>query len=397
MMFGSNPLTSGAGRRRLSGGGNDRILLEAIRRNPGISRPALSRATGISSSGVALIVNRLLEGGLVVEERLKEYGQVGRRPTSLRVAYDQLLAVGVEIDRSESRVALVDFSGKLLRCRAVPWHPQPDVFLSHAHEAICSIAAHADPMKLLGVGVSVPGSLEADRGRVIAAVNLNWYGLEIDEPLRDGLTVPVYYQNNANLCALAEGWFSSPGEQSYRDFIYVLAAQGLGTGIIVNGQLLRGASSVGGEFGHTVLYIDGRKCACGNRGCWEQYASEGALCRTYGELAGCSSGEAEYTGETIVQAARSGDVAAQQALARTASDLALGFINIMAVFDPEAIVLGGYLANAWELVADTVWGVIRSRAPQYSLGRLRILPARHGRDSVLMGAAALVFSHWCFS
>ena len=383
------PIRKGALRKA-----NDRLLLDIIRRSPGISRTELGRLTGSASSSITLMINRLVQAGLLMEEPVKRRRRLGRRPTSLRLASGHIMAVAVDISQSGPRLALVDLSGKLIRELRLNWHEDTAVLVPRIHSAIRSLLHQSDPAQVLGVGVSVPGSLDSRTGRVIASVNLDWYDMDLGAELRGDLALPFHYRNNANLCALAEQWFIDPQEKPLRDFIYVLAIDGLGTGITVNGHLLQGASAVGGEFGHTILYPDGLKCACGNHGCWEQYASEGALIRIYGELSGSSNGDFRGTGTDIVRLARQGHPPAMQALRQTASDLGLGFLNVISVFDPEAIIVGGYLKEAWDLIEDQVWQVLRARAPHYALHRLRIFPARHGSDSTVLGAASLVFHHF---
>jgi glucokinase len=147
---------------------------------------------------------------------------------------------------------------------------------------------------------------------------------------------------------------------------------------------------MGGEFGHIVLYPDGRKCSCGGRGCLEQYASDTALCRSYAEAAQQDGVDALE----VVRRARAGDAAACQALHKAARDLGLGLTSLLWIFNPEAIIMGGFLAAAWDLVQDTVWTTLRARLPNYLLSSLRIYPSQHAADAAVLGAAALVFSRF---
>jgi predicted NBD/HSP70 family sugar kinase len=138
-----------------------------------------------------------------------------------------------------------------------------------------------------------------------------------------------------------------------------------------------------------MLYPDGRRCPCGNTGCWEQYASDLALTRLYAERTGAQASPVD-----IVRRARAAEPAALEALREAAHHAGLGFVNLIMALNPEAIVVGDYLAEAWDLVEDCVWAVVRSRVPAYYLSGVRILPSRHVADSSLLGAAALVFSQF---
>ena len=385
--------TRGALRKSALRQANERLLLNAIRQNPAISRSDLARITGLSPSSISFIVNRLKREKMVFEEAVANHSQVGRRPTALRLAQDAKRAIAVEVALSGSRVALVDLAGGIVPERLVPWHPNHEILTHRIQSTIRSILGQLDPKQVLGIGVGLPGTVETASGRIIAAENLNWFNLEFGKLLKGRLALPFYFENNAKVAALAERWFTEPGRKAPRDFVFITPVGGLGTGIVTNGHLLQGASGMAGEFGHIVLYPDGRKCPCGNRGCLEQYASDEALCRRYAEEAGADD-QRPSDASSIVRMAREGDPTAARALTETARDLALGFVNLVWVFNPEVLVVGGFIAEGWDIVEETIWQVLRSRAPHYILAGLRIYPSRHASDTVLLGAASLVFAQF---
>lgn len=368
---------------------NERLVLNAVRQNPGVSRSDLARMTGLSPSSVTFIVNRLIRERMLSEDRTESRPQVGRRPTALRLRPEAMMAVAADISLSGATVALIDQAAKAVRRRTIDWHPNPELFLGKVHLAIHSILDSLSAKQVLGVGVGVPGFLDRATGRVIGAENLGWFGVEAGALLRKRLACPFWYENNAKLSALAEMWFPASGAKPLRDFVFVTMRGGLGTGVILNGQVLQGASSAAAEFGHTMLYPDGRRCPCGNTGCWEQYASDLALGRLYSERA-----HGETSPEEIVRRARAGETAALEALREAAHHAGMGFVNLIMALNPEAIVVGDYLAQAWDLVEDLVWSVVRSRVPAYYLTGVRIFPSQHAADSSLLGAAALVFSQF---
>jgi predicted NBD/HSP70 family sugar kinase len=239
----------------------------------------------------------------------------------------------------------------------------------------------------------LPGFSDRTTGKVIAAENFNWTGIEAGRQLRKDLPFPFYYENSAKLRALAETWFSPSEGKAMRDFVFVTMRGGLGTGVIVNGQILQGAFSAAAEFGHTILYPEGRRCACGNTGCWEQYASDLAVSRAYAERTKTQSG-GEVDAEVVVQRARQGDPAAIGVLNETAGYIALGLVNVIMVLNPEAIILGDYAAAGWDLMQERIWNVLRARVPAYYLGGVRIFPSEHVANSSLKGCVALVLSHY---
>lgn len=374
---------------------NERLVLAAVRQNPLISRTELGRMTGLAPSSISFIVNRLIQAAMLVEEPSKNHTQLGRRPTALRVAAHAMMAIGVEISASESRVALADLAGHILQQKRIPWHASHEILVQRIDAAILAILRQHGPKPILGVGVACPGTVDSTAGKVIAAENLNWFNVDLHSMLRARLAVPIYYENAARLSALAERWFAEPGRKPLQNFIFVTPRGGLGTGIVADGHLLRGASGMAGEFGHISLYPDGQRCPCGNQGCWEQYASDKALRRLYAEHAEKSlEGQVAPDAGAIVRMARRGDPVARRVLKQVACDLGLGFVNLIFVFNPEAVIVGDFIAEAWDIVEETVWQVVRSRAPQYALAGLRIFPSQHAADSSLLGAVSLVFSHF---
>jgi predicted NBD/HSP70 family sugar kinase len=287
---------------------------------------------------------------------------------------------------------VVDMNDAIVARKAVPWHDNYSLFFERVNAALRSLLESMSPGQALGVGVALPGFIDEDTGRVLAAENFNWLGVDAGELLRRDLPVPFHFENTARLSALAEMWSSERGPNALRHFVSITARGGLGTGVIIDGQLLRGSSSAGAEFGHISIYPEGRRCICGNTGCWEQYASDLALARIYREESGLSGAEADA--EAIVIRARAGDVFALRGLTETARHVGLGFVNLVMALNPQAIVLSDYLAESWDLIEDTVWTVLRGRVAPYYLSGLRIFPSRHGAESSLRGAVALVFSRF---
>ncbi|MCL4797686.1 MAG: ROK family transcriptional regulator [Bryobacteraceae bacterium] len=371
---------------------NERLLLNMIRQNADLSRADIVRITGFSASSVTYIIKRMIKAGLVCETPSNRPARVGRQPLTLRLKPEALIAAGVEILGTGARVITADLHGNFLAQRFVPWELDHIVFLVRVRDAIRALTSNLGGRNLLGVGVSLPGSIDRANGRVIAAENLGWFDVDAGGILSQGSSVSFYYGNDAHLGALAERWFCEPGTRPLENFVYVILRQGLGTGVMVDGSLLRGATGEASEFGHTTLFADGRRCLCGSVGCWEEYASQRALERLFAEKAGLSNGSAEADAEQIIRLAREGDRRALSVLEEVAGYLGMGFANINAALNPEAIVVGDYLASAWDLMKDWVWDTLRSRAPQRQVRLLRIFPSRHGADSTLLGTVALVLS-----
>lgn len=368
---------------------NERMILNILRQNQDVSRSDIVRMTGLSPSSVTFIVNRLMSEGLISVDRKSIPVQTGRPPISLRLAPESMYAVGAEISRQGARVRAADLGNRILLERRVSWHVSPAIMLGRVRTALSGAISKFPGRRLMGVAVGIPGTVARDSGYVIAAEDLGWFDVDAGRILSEGMSVKPIIENDAKLAAFAEHWFHPEG--GGWNFIFVGGVRGLGTGVFVDGHLLQGASGEGSEFGHIVLYPDGRPCLCGGRGCWEEYASARALERLYSER--CAAAPPASASE-IIRSARQGEPQAVAALRETAVHVGLGFVNLRQAFDPEAIIVGNYLAESWDLIQEIVWGVLRDRIPARYLERLRIERAAHTEDSTLVGSIGLVLSMW---
>jgi predicted NBD/HSP70 family sugar kinase len=385
--------TSGALKKSALREANERLVLNTIRQNPSLSRADIVRITGLSPSSVTFIVKWLKSDDIICEYKTENWSQVGRLPTAIRLRANARVGIGVELGLAGGRIIVADLSDAIVSRKTIPWHSNHGVFLDKVHKALLAFASQYSSDQVLGIGVALPGFIDRATGRVIAAENVQWFGVEVGETLRRNLDIPVYFENAAKLSALAEMWSADRERQPLRDFVSVIARGGLGTGVIINGEILQGSTFGASEFGHIPIFADGRKCSCGNSGCWEQYASDFAFSRLYSDRARLAPGD-ELEPETIIAKVRAGDPMAAEVLREVAQYVGLGFVNLIMALNPQAIVIGDYLADAWDLLEDTVWGVLRRRVPAYYLSGIRILPSRHRADAPLAGAVALVLSRF---
>lgn len=385
--------TQGALRKSALRQANERLVLNCIRENPQLSRVEVSRVTGLSPSSITFIVRRLEKEKLVVEDRGAEpVAQVGRPPTILQLAAGARYAVGVDISPTGSRLAVADWTGRIVESHCMEWQPEPETMLRMLHAAIRNVVAAKPSRRILGVGVSVPGTWDAAAQTVTTAVNLGWKDVLVAPILERGSDVPFYFDNNANLSALGERWFRSPGAKPFEDFVFVTLGAGIGTGLIVGGHVLHGAFGRAGEFGHMTLFPEGRRCLCGNNGCWEEYASDRALIRMVEERTGVRLSIAE-----IVDRVRSDDPGVREAVEEAAAHLALGFANLIIGLNPEAILFDNWAAALWPGIERRVWGVLRERTPAAWLEGIRVQPSAHVENSSLLGAIAIVLTSYFHS
>ncbi|HEX8079649.1 MAG TPA: ROK family glucokinase [Jatrophihabitans sp.] len=308
------------------------------------------------------------------------------------------LAIGVDIGGTKVAAGVVDDQGRVIDSTRRPT-PGSDVARTEAviAEVVNELSAR-HPVSAVGIGAA--GWIANDRATVLFSPHLAWR----DEPLRDALAqaigVPVVVENDANAAAWAEYRYGAA--RGARVAVMVTMGTGIGGGLVLDGVLFRGAYGVGCEYGHMSVVPDGRRCACGNRGCWEMYASGRALARDARELADVSPVGAEHlmrlaggdlnqlTGQLVTQAAREGDPAAVEIYTAMGRWLGRGLANLAAVIDPTVFVIGGGVSEA----GDLLLGPARQAFGESLTGRgfrpaADILLAELGPQAGLVGAADL--------
>ncbi len=378
---------------------NEVIVLNVIRERQPIPRVGIADITGLEEGTISRIIQRFLRQGLVYESGVGTSTPVGgRRPRFVHLNPSRTCAIGVDIGPRETQLALSDMNGHLQRLTRI----------SHTHNASRSLAEVAEEILALasqtsrysefgGVGVSLIGLVDVEEGSIIEGQDLGWGDrIEVGKMLRAklGSDVPLYYDNGARLSALGEIWFGSTHLSGFRDIVFVVVSEGIGSGIIVNGQLYRGFRNGAGEFGHVCVDPSGPKCSCGSSGCLEVFASDLATANRYMQAASArkKTSQAAPDMDRIVEMARSGEKAAITALKETSSYLGLGLAPIIYSLNPEAIVIGGKIAEAWDLIERDLLEACARRTSPTLLRNTRIFPSSlHVRPS-LMGAIALVLA-----
>ena len=269
---------------------NRRIVLNLIRKQQPISRAGLARRSGMQRSTVSAITEQLIAERWVIEGAVGQLPR-GRKPTFLHLNSDRAGIIGVDIQAVNTTLAVASMDFHFLAQESMPTGRDPAEFITRLGRRISDLM-RAHPKSLYeGIGISLPGRIDLASQRLTFAPNLGWNGeLDLKSPLERATGLPVELENAANACALAELWSGRHGE-GVSNLVAVTVSEGIGVGMMVNGQLLRGSTGVSGEFGHVSLAPDGPQCRCGNRGCWEVMASNSAAERFYAESASTHKGE----------------------------------------------------------------------------------------------------------
>jgi len=368
---------------------NRQIVLNYVREREPISRAEIARETELQRSTISAIVDSLTVDGLI-EEIGEGESTGGRRPTLLRLRTAGAMAIGVAITPTLTTVATSDLAGRVIEQQEFPTDPDPDKTVSRIIALVREFSANGAG-SLEGIGVSLPGLVDPSTGSAIYIPYFKWRDLPIAQRITAATGLPVTIDNDANAVALAELWFGRPEVCDARDFILVFVAEGVGTGIIFDGQVYRGERGAAGEFGHMIVGSDAPvACSCGNYDCWEAFSSEGAAITRYFNSANVKHSRT-FSIKNLVDLALEGQPDARAALIETANYLGIGISNLIVGFSPEAVIVGGEITRAWPLIADALSETME-RSVRRGLPSARILASTLGSQPTLMGALSLVLA-----
>ena len=361
---------------------NRDIVLELIRTNQPISRADLARRSGLQRSTVSQIVEQLIKENWVREGSIATAPR-GRRPTLVGLNED-LVAIAVDVHPKQAIVAVVDLNGRLLSRSLVPLTSDPAASVRLIIECMQRTHATIPRKSTEGIGISLPGRVDPASQRLTFAPNLHWPEFDLKKAIEAKMGLPVKLENAATAALLAELTFARM--DGTRDAVLVTISEGVGAGVLSNGQLVSGHRGMAGEFGHIIVDPAGPRCACGQSGCWETFASCSAALRYYKELR--PKGRAIDFPE-LLNLAEEGDPAAAEALARQAAWIGRGLRMIIAALSPSTILITGEISPAWHRFGP----IIEKEAAGVNLsGNLPLIrPGHEGEVARLRGAAALVF------
>ncbi len=314
--------------------------------------------------------------------------------------------IGIDIGGMSIKGGLVDENGKLLLKQSIITRPteSEDVIIDDIHKLISSLLENGGlhEYQLSGVGIGVPGTVDGEKGNVRFAPNINFKGTPLVAKLsaRFQYKFPIRISNDANCAALGEAVWG--GGNGVSDSITVTLGTGVGTGFYVGGKLFEGVGGAGTEGGHTVIKCGGEKCGCGRRGCWEAYASASALIRQVeaaiaknpdSVLAKTAAEEGDVSGKTVFDAVKKDCPVAKRVLKKYVSYVGDGLVNLVNVFRPKVIIMGGGVSMAGDPLLKPLQRYVtqHSFATKYS-PKTKITAATLGNDAGILGAATLTMN-----
>ncbi len=375
---------------------NRQIALNLVREHQPISRADLARWMDIGRGMVTALVSELLADGVLYEGSTVDVPR-GRKPKMLYVRVRDRLVIGADVRLTRTALALCDISGtqEALETFATPM--QPDALVAELATRIRRmLASHGTHGRCEGIGLVIPGMVDRATGHVLNAPQLGWKDVDVRGPLSAATGLEVQIENGPIACALAQMWLGKRAEEANGDFAYLSVFDGVGAGMVVNGQIVRGRASTAGEFGHIPLVPDGPRCLCGAHGCLEAHTSNLATVARYLGLELAAPGTPErlvrsgLTVGDLITRARTGDERARWAILETGRWLGLGVAMIVSALNPARIYVGGEITGAWDLIEPLLRAEVTRRALTRTAAATPLLPQPVSPNPRLRGAIALV-------
>ena len=371
---------------------NRRIVLNLIRTHQPISRADLARHSGLQRSTVSVIAEQLIKERWITEGANGHTAR-GRRPTFLHLNKERVGIVGINVRPITTTLALADLDANFLAQDSLPTPADPKQFVAELVPRVRKLIEARPELTCEGIGVSLPGRVDLATKKLVFAPNLGWRDFDLKTPLEKATKLPVELENAANSCALTEICFGRRAE-GLRNLVVVTVSEGIGCGLILNHQLVQGATGTAGEFGHAALVQDGLECSCGNRGCWEMYASNSAAVRYYSQASSPSRGRRSTTLEKtisfdhLLRLAEQRDGKAVEALRQMADYLGRGIAPIVSGLAPDMIVIVGEVTRAWHQVGPIIKETVRQHS--FTRAETQIVPSDPITQPRLRGTIALV-------
>lgn len=365
---------------------NKRIVIQTIIQEAPVSRADIAVSAGLNKGTVSSLVNELIEEQLVYESGPGE-SSGGRRPVMLHFNEKAGFSVGIDLGVHYILGVLTDLKGNIVNKinRNLPdrsYHEVRPILTSIISELIST--APESPYGVTGIGIAVPGLVNKD-GEILIAPNLGWKNIHLKKDIEAHFNIPVILENEANSGAYGEKLFGIG--KNYEHILYVSAGIGIGVGVILNGELYLGADGFAGEAGHMMVEVNGKKCSCGSKGCWELYASEQALLAEAGKLPGVP--ETFLMIESLCEMAGNGNEEVLAVFQKVGTYLGIGLHNLIHTFNPELVIIGNRLALAKDWIEGPVQHVIHRHTMKWHREKVIISFSELMTYAAATGSAAL--------
>lgn len=311
--------------------------------------------------------------------------------------------IGIDVGGTNVKIALVDGEGKIIYSNSVPTYAQMgyEYTVNNIKQAIRDLMkeTNTDAKEIEGIGFDFPGQVDYKTGVVKLAPNIpGWVNVPIAQMIEEEFNIPTRIDNDVRCAALGELKFGAG--KGCENFVCITVGTGIGSGLVINGQLVRGAANAAGEIGHIKLQMNGGPiCGCGDTGCLEAFASgpsivamaqeylKGGKSTKFREMAGA---DGEITPYTVAKAAEAGDPVAKRIFEIVGTYIGMGLVSVINLLNPEKVIIGGGVAAAGDLLLDPIRKTIKERAMVVAGNSVEIVPAELGNSAGVIGASMLV-------
>jgi predicted NBD/HSP70 family sugar kinase/biotin operon repressor len=378
---------------------NRNTILKIVQGTP-VSRAELARKTGLTRAAISLIIDELLEGGIIIEAGTGK-AKYGRKPILLEINSDRYYAVGLNISRSGYSAGIVDIKGSLkhsynfdnsnyMMCNSSDMTDNTKVNvereLNYIKHAISDLIKNSgiEEEKILGLGISAPGPLDVYNGTILNPPNFSlWHGVNIISELKKDIPFEIFLENNSTALTLAEKNISN--STKFSDFMLIVVDTGIGGGIVIDDKLYRGKEGFGCEIGHTTIDVNGKRCSCGNIGCLEVYASIPAILQKTKQY------DTEIKSwEDIVDKAEQGNNYCLNIIREEARLLGAAIVNALNILELEAVVLTGYINYKPNMLIKLINEYVGKTAITRNIRSTEIFSSSLNKNSDIIAAASIV-------
>jgi len=367
---------------------NKQIVLNYVRVRAPISRAEIARETSLQRSTVSAIVDDLQAEGMIEEIGTGD-STGGRKPTLLQLRGGVSAAVGVDITPRETTIAVADLTGRLLEQDVFPTSSDMAFMEWQVLSKLGHIAERHRGANLQ-VGMSVPGIADQSTGKIVYVPYFKWSDWDLPAKIVETTGLSVAVENDANAVALAELWFGAEEIRRTRNFITVTVSEGIGTGIIIDGEVYRGEFGAAGEFGHMFIGNNAPvSCSCGRRDCWEAHASEKAILQRYSNRNGSAAPPVDVN--HLIALAESGEEKAVATMKETGGYLGIGISNLIIGLSPQIVVVSGPIVRVWSLIKQEILE-LAERSIRHELKATSVVPSTLGDRPTVIGSISLVLA-----
>ena len=377
---------------------NRSLIVQYLQKEQICTRSQLSKALGLTPASITKTVAGLMDNGLIKEVGFVQ-GEKGRRSVGITLNTEICKLIGVKLSRRSFSVGVFDMRGENYGIHSETFDADEELVnvLENIKREIRLYMSRFD--NIAAIGVAVPGPYLYKESRIVLVTETNnWKEVSLKEKLADCFEIPVIICHDANSGALADWWFGPNCRDSAGTLVHYLVGEGVGAGVLINGEILTGENGIAGELGHISLNVHGPLCACGNKGCLEMYCSSLAFSK-YAETKVKEHPESDLsryqklTPKTIFDVARQGDAFATALVKRVGRYIGYGVVTIINAYDPGTIIISNDMAGGGDLLLKEVLRAAGARIAPHIMEKVSIVLSGFPNDPILYGAAAVAINY----